>query len=95
MGWENFRRTASLKTRKKEHEGKVRLTNEDIKYGKLAAANERMGKENGGLARHSVDCLSRVDWENTRDVAHESGLRQRKVKEGIESLKEIHRGTKY
>ena len=83
-----------LKTRKKEHESKVRLTNEDIKKGKLAAANERMGKEDGGLARHSVDCLSGVDWESTRVVANESDLRQRKVKEGIESLREIHYGTK-
>ena len=83
-----------IKTRKKEHDSKVRFTNEDIKNGKLTAANERMGKEDGGLARHSVDCLSGVDWENTRVVAKENGLRQRKVKEGIESLREIHRGTK-
>ena len=83
-----------LKTRKKEHENKVRLTNEDIKNGKLTAANERMKKEDGGLARHSVDCLSGVDWEKTRVVTNESGLRQRKVKEGIESLREIHYGTK-
>ena len=39
-----------LKTRKKEHESKVRLTNEDIKNGNLTMANERMGKEDGGLA---------------------------------------------
>ena len=83
-----------LKTRKKEHESKVRLTNEDIKNGNLTMANERMGKEDGGLARHNVNCLSGVDWENTSVVAKESGLRQRKVKEGIESLREIHRGMK-
>ena len=83
-----------LKTRKKEHESKVRLTNEDIKNGNLKMANERMGKEDGGLARHNVNCLSGVDWENTSVVAKESGLRQRKVKEGIESLREIHRGMK-
>ena len=68
-----------LNTRKKEHESKVRLMNEDIKNGKLATANERMGKEDGGLAGHSVDCLSAIDWENTRVVANDSGLRQRKV----------------
>ena len=67
-----------LKTRKKEHESKVRLTNEDIKNGKLAAANERMGKEDGGLARHSVDCLSGVDWENTRVVANVGGFKTKK-----------------
>ena len=71
----------------------MRLTNEDIKNEKLVAANE-LGKQDGGLARHSVVCLSEIDWENTRVVANESGLRQRKVKEGIESLREMHCGTK-
>ncbi len=82
-----------LKTRRKEHESKVRLTKEDIENGRIAAANERMGKEDGGLARHSVNCLSEVDWKNTSIVSKECSLRQRKVKEGIESLREIHRGT--
>ncbi len=82
-----------LKTRRKEHESKVRLTKEDIENGRVAAANERMGKEDGGLARHSVNCLSEVDWKNTSIVTKECSLRQRKVKEGIESLREIHRGT--
>ena len=72
----------------------MRLTNEDIKNGNLTMANERMGKEDGGLARHNVNCLSGVDWENTSVVAKESGLRQRKVKEGIESLRKIHLGMK-
>lgn len=57
-------------------------------------AKERMGKEDGGLARHSVDCLSGVDWESMSVAAKECGLRQRRVKEGIESLREIHRGMK-
>ena len=42
--------------RKKEHESKVRFTNEDINNKKLTAAKELMGKEDGGLARHSVEC---------------------------------------
>lgn len=83
-----------LKTRRKEHESKVRLTNEDIENGDLAMAKERMGKEDGGLARHSVDCLSGIDWESMSVAAKECGLRQRRVKEGIESLREIHRGMK-
>ena len=41
---------------------KVRLTSEDIRYGRLDAAEERMGKEDGGLGRHSVDCRSGIDW---------------------------------
>ena len=83
-----------LKTRKKEQESNVRLTNEDLKNGKIAAANERMGKEEGKLARHSVECVSEVDWENTNFVAKECGLRQRKVREGIEFLRESHCVTK-
>ena len=83
-----------LKTRKKEHESKVRLTNEDLKNGKIAAANETIKKEDGGLARHSLECVSEVDWENTKVVVKKCGLRPRKVKEGIESLRERHCGTK-
>ena len=74
------------KTRKKEHEIKLRLTSEDLKNGKLATAHDRMRKEDGGLARHSVECLSEVDWQNTTNVSKECSLRQRKVKEEIESL---------
>ena len=83
-----------LKTSKKEHESKVRLTNEDLRNGKLAEVNERIGKEDGGSARHSVECLRGIDWEKTRVVMNECGLRQRKAKKGIESLREIHSGTK-
>ena len=43
-----------LGTRRKEHESKVRLTGEDIRNGRLDAAREQMGEEDGGLARHSV-----------------------------------------
>ena len=45
------------------------------------------------MERHSVNCLSEVDCKNTSIVTKECSLRQRKVKEGIESLREIHRGT--
>ena len=39
----------------------MRLTNEDLKNGKLAVAKGRMEKDDGGLARHSVECVSEVD----------------------------------
>ena len=39
-----------------------------------------MGKENGGLARHNVDCESEIDWEKARVKTTENGLRQRKVR---------------
>ena len=41
-----------------------------------------------------MECVNEVDWENTKVVAKECGLRQRKVKEGIESLRERQCGTK-
>ena len=85
-----------LKTRNEEHEleSKVRSTNEDLRNRKLPEVNERIGREDGGLARHSVECLRGIDWEKTRVVMNECGLRERKVKEEIESLREIHSGTK-
>ena len=78
-------------TRRKEHESKVRLTGEDIRNGRLDAARDR--KEDGGLARHSVDCGSGVDWGEARVVACEYGLWQRKAREGIESLRERSNGN--
>ena len=73
-------------------ESKVRLTGKDIRNGRLDAARERMGKEDSGLARHSVDCGSGIDWGEARVVAYEYGLRQRKAREGIESLQERSNG---
>ena len=53
-----------------------------------------MGKEDGGLARHSVDCEKGIDWENARVLGVENRLRQRKIKEGIESLRAMHNRKK-
>ena len=64
------------------------MTNEDIRNGRFHAAEERMEKEDGWLARHSVSCESGIDWDEARIVACEYGLRQRKAREGIESLRE-------
>ena len=63
-----------FETRKKEHESKVRLTKQDIKNGKLESAEQRMGKEDGGLARHSVKCKGEIEWEKAEVVAMEKGL---------------------
>jgi hypothetical protein len=87
---ETYRR--QFETRKKEHESKVRLTKQDIKIGKLESAEQRMGKEDGGLARHSVKCKGEIEWEKAEVVAMEKGLRQRKAREGIESLREQQSG---
>ena len=47
-----------------------------------------MGKEGGELARQSVDCGSRINWDEASVVACEYGLRQRKQSKGTESLRE-------
>ncbi|KAL9986883.1 hypothetical protein ACROYT_G001092, partial [Oculina patagonica] len=83
-----------FKTRKKEHMDKVRLTNEDLQKGNTLSAERRMGKEDGGLARHTIECQKSIDWTNAKIVATDRGLRQRKVLEGIESLRQKHRGMK-
>ena len=70
---------------------KVRLTNEDLHKGNTLSAKKWMGKEDGGLARHTMECQSGVDGENAEIVATERGLKQRKVLEGIESLRQKHR----
>ena len=81
-----------FETRKKEHERKVRLTRQDIEKGRLNSAERRMGKKDGGLASHSIKCESEIDWGKSKIVAMETGYRQRKAREGIESLRELHGG---
>ena len=41
------------KTRRREHEDKVRLTKEDINAGNVESATKRMNEKDGGLAKHS------------------------------------------
>ena len=80
----------SKQGRKAEHMDKVRLTSEELHKGNTLSAEKRMGKEDGGLARHTMECQSGVDWGNAdlEIVARERGLKQRKVLEGIESLRQ-------
>ena len=61
---------------------------------KLSSAEQRMGKEDGALARHSVECTGNIDWEGAKIVCRETGLQQRKVREGIASLRERHHGMR-
>ena len=51
-----------------EHVSKVRLTKRDMVQGKLSSAEQRMGKEEGGLARHSVECTGNIDWDGAKIV---------------------------
>ena len=74
-------------TRLAEHERKVRLTGEDIDNGDLESAKKRMGSEDGGLAKHNNKCDYEINWEQADIIGEEQGGRQRKVREGIESIK--------
>ena len=69
---------------------KVRLTNEDLHKGNTLSAEKRMGKEDEGLIRHTMKCQNVVDWGNAEIVRRGRGLKQRKVLEGIESLRQSH-----
>lgn len=76
-----------FETRKKEHEAKVRLTKKDLEEGKIESAENRMGKEDGGIARHNTQCSQGINWKKSKIIATEKGLKQRKIREGIESEK--------
>ena len=58
-------------TQKKEHKDKVRLANEDLQKGNTLSAERRMGKEDGGLARHTVEYHGGVDWGNAEIIVRE------------------------
>ena len=79
-----------FETRLSEHQATVRLTEADIQTGNKESAEQRMGRDDGGIARHSVDCAAGIDWEGSRVVGIEADTRKRKVLEGIESLKSQH-----
>ena len=79
-----------FKVRKKEHQNKVRWTIEDVSNGRLTTAEERMGKEDGGLARYSVDCEKGIDWENAQVLGVENRLRQRILREQIKTTILLH-----
>ena len=44
-----------FQTKKKHHMDKVRLTNEDLHKGNTLSAEKRTGKEDGGLARYTME----------------------------------------
>ena len=46
-----------------------------------------MGKEDGGLARHSTQCSMGIDWKKSKIITTEGKIKQRKIREGIESEK--------
>ena len=80
------------RTRKKEHQDKVRLTKEDIRTGNVERATKRMNEGDGGLAKHASSCPQEVDWEKARIVGKEQRWTQRKYLEGIETLRQKNEG---
>ena len=74
-------------TRKKEHQDKVRLTKEDIQKGSIERATTRMNDRDGGLARHATTCQREIDWDNAKIIGKEESWTQRKLLEGIETLR--------
>ena len=65
----------------------------DVESGKTEAAEKRMNTGDGGLVRHAVACKSGISWENAKIVGREQRWRQRKLLEGIESLRQKDRGV--
>ena len=55
-------------------------------------AERRMNAGDGGLAKHSVECPNDINWEAAKITGRESGTMQRKMLEGVESLKDKYRG---
>ncbi|PFX27479.1 putative serine/threonine-protein kinase pats1 [Stylophora pistillata] len=78
---------APFPNKKERTHGQGETTNEDLQKGNTLSAEKRMVKEDGGLARQTVECQSGVDWGNAEIVATERGIKQRKILEGIESLR--------
>ena len=79
-------------TRKKEHRDKVRLTKEDIDRGDITRATNRMNDGDGGLAKHATSCPHEIDWDEAKIIGKEQNWMQRKLLEGIETLREKNEG---
>ena len=77
---------------RKKHKDKVRLTLNDIENGNNDRANARMNERDGGLAKHAASCPQGIDWERARIVGKEENWTQRKLLEGIETLRRKNEG---
>ena len=79
-------------TRKKEHKDKVRLTKNDIGNGNVERATKRMNDRDGGLAKHATICQHEINWEESKIINKEENWTQRKMLEGIETLRQKSKG---
>ena len=89
-----WRNQASMEEQKKTHQNTFHLAHQDIREGNLESAEKRMNDGCGGLARHSTECASEIDWQRARIITTECNWTQRKVREGIETLRKVHQGQK-
>ena len=72
---------------------KVRLTQEDIMNGNIDRATERMNTGDGGLEKHMrTTCEQQIDWDNANIVGREAKTTQRKLLDGVMTLKEKRKG---
>ena len=46
-----------------------------------------MNDRDGGLAKHATACQQGIDWDQTKIVGREQNWTQRKLLEGIETLR--------
>ena len=77
-----------MEDRQEEHKRKVRLTKDDIANNRNRSAQNRINTVDGRMAKHSsMECTNEIEWENTEILCIEKNSRQRKVREGIESIK--------
>ena len=52
-----------------------------------------MNDRDGGLAKHAASCQQGIDWEQARIVGKEESWSQRKLLEGIETLRLRNQGV--
>ena len=70
----------------------MRLTLTDIEAGKDEVVMRRTNSGDGGLAQYAVTCEGDINWEELRIIGREKIWNQRKVLEGIESLRQRDQG---
>ena len=51
-----------------------------------------MNDRDGGLAKHATSCPHEIDWDEAKIIGKEQNWMQRKLLEGIETLREKNEG---
>ena len=72
---------------------RVRLTKADIENGNIESAEKRLNDGDDGLARHTTECTLGIDWDQSKIVGQEQDTTQRKMFEGVETIKKEVQGT--